>query len=359
MSRTHPVLGDSSPEARTSRLKTEVVPASMVGRLRDQLIAGGQNVPPQSASSVSNHSAEFTQPTKIATPPAAATFEEPPPPTTERVSPPPPPPPSAPPELTTSTPASAPIAEADDFFDEDPAEAPVSPILQQLIEGASENLNRPSPPKPKGILVDRRQAQQGRETIRQMREARGRRQAENGGPSASKGTGAMRPDSRRKVAIVVGFGAVLGLGILSIIQSGFLSPRPKTTSQPPPSMKKLTEKPQLIPGSIFKPVEGPLSFPRLPSGLYTGIAKGILADRDVSLTFISHDNGNQMGVVLGVEGWSSPVISPPPEDTALTVNSGGWRIRFIMKRANDDLIVGRWENTFTKEVGEWKVAPLR
>ena len=83
-----------------------------------------------------------------------------------------------------------------------------------------------------------------------------------------------------------------------------------------------------------------------------------MPDRDVSLTFISHNNGRTIGVVLGVEGWLSSVVAAT-EEPYVEVSSSGWVIRFFMKRASEDLIVGRWENRSTKEVGEWKVAPIR
>jgi hypothetical protein len=114
-----------------------------------------------------------------------------------------------------------------------------------------------------------------------------------------------------------------------------------------------------LPGSIFESVTGTISFPRLPTGLYTGFARGIVPGDDVSLTFISRSDGASIGVILGIEGWQSAVVTAIGEEPFITVSSNGWLIRFIAKKTDDQLIVGRWENITTKEVGEWKVVPMR
>lgn len=318
VSRTHPVLGDSSPEARTSRLKTEVVPASMIGRLRDNVIAGIHN-----ASTQSNLPMEPSRPIE----PQLPTQGQSPSPSAPPVSPPPAP--------GASHPISGPIEE---------------------VSGEDDDS---MPPKPKGILVDRRMAQQGRETIRQMREARGKRQVESPVASARavfrmKSGSHISPRKLMTVAVGLGVG-LIGLFFISTLWSSKTPPVVNTT---PPTSPAVGEKSQPLPGSIFGPVSAPLAFPQLPSGLYTGIAKGIMAERDVSLTFISHDNGRTIGVALGIEGWLSQVVSAT-EKPYLEASSSGWVIRFLMKRASDDFIVGRWENRSTKEVGEWTVAPIR
>lgn len=328
VSRTHPVLGDSSPEARASRLKTEVVPPSMMGRLRDQLLSGDTE--------------GFTHP-----PP----FEESPNPSKEKevasVQPTPPPKSGA---------VVPPPAEPEPYPDPTSSDDQLLAATEELLPDTGQLSSPLTAPKSKAILVDRRQAQQGRETIRQLREARSKRHGGSTGPAPRRAFfGRTWRDGRLQKLVVIAGGLFGGVAILSTL----FSSRPAPVVMPPPPSSSVSEKPQLLPGSIFEPVSGPLAFPRLPSGLYIGVAKGILPERDVSLTFISHNNGDQLGVVLGLDGWLAPVISPPPEETVITVNSSGWRIRFIMKRASDDLIVGRWENTFTKEVGEWKVAPLR
>jgi hypothetical protein len=53
------------------------------------------------------------------------------------------------------------------------------------------------------------------------------------------------------------------------------------------------------------------------------------------------------------------VVTAIGEEPFITVSSNGWLIRFIAKKTDDQLIVGRWENITTKEVGEWKVVPMR
>jgi hypothetical protein len=85
----------------------------------------------------------------------------------------------------------------------------------------------------------------------------------------------------------------------------------------------------------------------------------LIPEQDVALTFISRRNGASIGVILGIDGWQSAVVSAIGDDSAITVSSNGWIIRFIAKKIDDQLIVGRWENKTTKEVGEWKVVPMR
>jgi hypothetical protein len=85
----------------------------------------------------------------------------------------------------------------------------------------------------------------------------------------------------------------------------------------------------------------------------------VLFRSDVSLTFISRGDGANIGVILGIEGWQSAVVTAVGDNPIIIASSNGWLIRFIAKKTDNQLIVGRWENITTKEVGEWKVVPMR
>ena len=353
VSRTHPVLGDSSPEARASRMKTEAVPASMINQLRDQLIAGIRHpIQPKSASNETGSDAQKDAPIQ----PSPASGQ-----TTERSE-----------HLETATHKALDVFQQkfNDTLVADFTENRLVEEQQSFFHEASEpgyrnELERESSSELNSTkskpLIDRRKAQQGRETLRQLREARLRRDGgKTSGNVLSNHTGRankLSPRSRRLA--MLGIGLCGGLALLFSLQLGRPS-IPASTNNPAPSNTSTSLNPlQLLPGSIFEPVFGSISFPRLPSGLYTGLARGIVPGGDVSLTFISRGNGANIGVILGIEGWQSAVVAATGEDPFITASSNGWLIRFIAKKTDDQLIVGRWENITTKEVGEWKVVPMR
>lgn len=353
VSRTHPVLGDSSPEARASRMKTEAVPASMVNQLRDQLIAGIRQ--PSRPKSSPNETGTDTQKDGPIEPPQA-------PLQTTEVSQ----------HLETETHGQFDIlhrestdssdgdftensllGEQDPFFHDDSEPH----YRNELQRGYSSEINSTTS-KP---LIDRRKAQQGRETLRQLREARFKRDVgKTSGKWPNDHAGRARnisPRSRRLAILGLGLGG--GLVLFFSLQLGRPS-IPDSTKNIAASNTANSPNPlQLLPGSIFEPVAGSISFPRLPSGLYTGLARGIIPGGDVSLTFISRGDGANIGVILGIEGWQSAVVTAVGDNPIIIASSNGWLIRFIAKKTDNQLIVGRWENITTKEVGEWKVVPMR
>lgn len=352
VSRTHPVLGDSSPEARASRMRTEAVPASMVNQLRDQLIAGvrhpvkpkvapnetGSDAPkdaPIQPQSASLQTTELSEPLKTAPQSVSAVFKQKRDEASDR-------------EFPRNT-----LLEEQDSFSREASEPGYRNDLE--LESSSDLASTVSKP-----LIDRRKAQQGRETLRQLRESRLKRdgvktsgKALGGNPGRAR---KLTPRSRRIAILGLGLGG--GLALLFSLQLGKPSV-PDSTKNPAPTKTTSPNPLQLLPGSIFEPVTGTISFPRLPTGLYTGLARGIVPGGDVSLTFISRGDGASIGVILGIEGWQSAVVTAIGEEPFITASSNGWLIRFIAKKTDDQLIVGRWENITTKEVGEWKVVPMR
>jgi hypothetical protein len=353
VSRTHPVLGDSSPEARASRMKTEAVPASMVNQLRDQLIAGIRN----SGGSKSAQNETFNDALKDApSQPQSSPFQTPElreslktdPQTNldglqqksdEALDP----------EFTKIR-----SLEQQDYLSHEPSEPDDQNDWEQ--ESQAEFNSQKSKP-----LIDRRKAQQGRETLRQLREARLKRDGgKPWGNAVSDLPGRARklsPRGRRFAILGLGLGG--GLALLFSLQLGRPSIPDSTKNSAASNSVNSSSPLQLLPGSIFESVTGTISFPRLPTGLYTGLARGIVPGGDVSLTFISRSDGASIGVILGIEGWQSAVVTAIGEEPFITVSSNGWLIRFIAKKTDDQLIVGRWENITTKEVGEWKVVPMR
>lgn len=358
VSRTHPVLGDSSPEARASRMKTEAVPASMVNELRDRLIAGalssdrakssGGQGPNQGqtgdASGIQlSHSSSLEGFNPVQGPMIEGASGN-----------------------STISPASLRPVEAVEVGDSLNASEtsqrsfPSIDSQEDVRRNDAKQNYEPEPFNNKNRpFVDRRRAQQGRETLRHLRETRSKRAADRGTSDDSASSGlfrAIRAVRARRVASVIFAGLCGGLAILMSFGPGRSSPSVSIPAAPTASSPATL---QLLPGSILEPVFGPLSFPRLPSGLYTGIARGLTPEQDVALTFISRRNGESLGVILGIDGWKSAVVSAIGEDPVITVLSSGWKIRFIAKKIDDQLIVGRWENQATKEVGEWKVVPMR
>jgi hypothetical protein len=352
VSRTHPVLGDSSPEARASRMKTEAVPASMVNQLREQLIAdvrhpGRPKAAPNEAvidapkdapiQAQSDHlqTPERSEPFKTGHQNVFDVLQQKSDEASGRA-------------FTKNT-----LREEQDFLFHEASEPGYRNEWEQ--EYSSEPTSTKSKP-----LIDRRKAQQGRETLRQLREARLKRDGVNNPINVlSSHSGRARklsPRGRRLAILGLGLGG--GLALVFSLQLGRPS-LPASTKNPAASNTTSPNTLQLLPGSIFEPVTGTISFPRLPTGLYTGLARGIVPGSDVSLTFISRGDGASIGVILGIEGWQSAVVTAIGEDPFITVSSNGWLIRFIAKKTDDQLIVGRWENITTKEVGEWKVVPMR
>jgi hypothetical protein len=352
VSRTHPVLGDSSPEARASRMKTEAVPASMVNQLRDQLIAGArQPVKPKVATNETDGNPPNNVPIQPQSVPLQTPLRSEPLKTApQRV-------PdvlqkkfdeSSDQEFTQNTL----LEEQESFFHE-----ASEPGYRNELERESSSDLTSAKSKP---LIDRRKAQQGRETLRQLREARAKRdEVKTSGKALTRNPGRARklsPRTRRIAILGLGLGG--GLALVFALQLG----KPSLPASTKPTAPTNTTSPnplQLLPGSIFEPVTGTISFPRLPTGLYTGLARGIVPGGDVSLTFISRGDGASIGVILGIEGWQSAVVTAIGEEPFITASSNGWLIRFIAKKTDDQLIVGRWENITTKEVGEWKVVPMR
>jgi hypothetical protein len=358
VSRTHPVLGDSSPEARASRMKTEAVPASMVNQLRDQLIAGVRH--PVKPKAAPNETAS-DEPKDTPIQPQSAPLQTP-----ERSEP-----------LKTAPQSIPDVQSVPDVLQQksdEPSERDITKnaLLEQqdsFFHEASEpgyrtELERESSSEltstKSGPVIDRRKAQQGRETLRQLREARLKRDGvKTSGkvPSSHPArTRTLSPRSRRIAILGLGIGG--GIALVFALQLGRPS-LPASTKSPAPTNTTSPNPLQLLPGSIFEPVTGTISFPRLPTGLYTGLARGIVPGSDVSLTFISRGDGASIGVILGIEGWQSAVVTAIGEEPFITASSNGWLIRFIAKKTDDQLIVGRWENITTKEVGEWKVVPMR
>lgn len=354
VSRTHPVLGDSSPEARASRLKTEAVPASMVNELRDRLIAGA--LPPDKGKPSRGQGLHLGETgDTMVSPVSESSFSEgldaAQGPMVEEASGNPPVSAAVRPPLEVGDSSTA-VGTSQrsllpmDFLEARPDESKLNDELELRVDKS----------KP---FVDRRRAQQGRETLRHLRETRSKRAVDRGKGDAL-GDNALfrmvRTLRARRGAIIIGLGLCGGLAVLMSFGPGRTS-SPVSTSAAPTASSPATL--QLLPGSILEPVAGSLSFPRLPSGLYTGIARGLIPEKDVALTFISRRNGASIGVILGIDGWQSAVVSAIGDDPVITVSSNGWIIRFIAKKIDNQLIVGRWENKTTKEVGEWKVVPMR
>lgn len=383
VSRADPVLGDSSPKARASRLKTEVVPPSMLGRLRDQLVSGAASgEDPWSVSTPSNQGerpgGEDAEGELITTPSERTQETDP----TDSS-----PGHNAHTSSTSSqrqdtrgypregllnidngstSSANTPVAELSDSEHDEP-----------YPEALSETSHNPSPIVPPWERERHRHLSSsphsGGEEKRQSRQKKGavsktRDNGPQGDHHAQKSHRSERTAIRKnspspakrssRKLVLIPVGLIGGLAIFFLLKGMFLTNREEPVVISPKPTTLVAQKLQLLPGSIFEPVTSPLTFPNLPSGLYSGIARGFLPDSDVSLTLISQDNGARVGVILGIEGWQSAVASPSA-DQSLTISSNGWLLKFFIKKASNDIMVGRWENRFTKEVGEWKVVPMR
>ena len=386
VSRADPVLGDSSPKARASRLKTEVVPPSMLGRLRDQLVSGASSgEDPWSVSTPSNQgerpaeegAAEEASSTTSSGIQETGSIEPPPGQSTHRSS-------NVSQRRDTldyqreelsnfdsasTSAAETPPAKLYDSEDDEPYPQPLGALSERSRNPSSivppwerERKRTPTVSANSGV-EEKRKDRQKKESVSKSRDngpkgephAQGGRRPERTVPRKNSPIAAKR-SSRTLVLIPVGL--IGGCMLYFLLKGLFLTntEEPITTSPKPSAV--VAQKLQLLPGSIFEPVATPLAFPNLPSGLYSGIARGFLPDSDVSLTFISQDNGARVGVILGIEGWQS-ALATPSADQSLTISSNGWLLKFFIKKASDDIMVGRWENRFTKEVGEWKVVPMR
>lgn len=106
-----------------------------------------------------------------------------------------------------------------------------------------------------------------------------------------------------------------------------------------------------------------LAFPRIPSGIYAGTARGILGDRPVPLTLISFGEQRKLAVILGIEGWTPAVVSvdsgsaDPGNAEALRVVSNGLVLN-MSGSAADGTLRGQFEDIISGLRGEWQAKPV-
>lgn len=109
----------------------------------------------------------------------------------------------------------------------------------------------------------------------------------------------------------------------------------------------------------------PLTFPNLPSGMYTGTISGIISDAPIPLTLISFADQGKIAVIVGHAGWTPRVITienPSEEDGAeqaerpLRFSSNGFVID-LNGKSEGETLSGTFKNAITGDHGEWQVTP--
>ncbi len=324
ISRTHPTLGDDSEMARASRAKTEIISAETMNQLRDELIAQA----------------------------VAQTNKDPSPPPVEEPAP--PPKPVADPGTIVGFSG---LSQIPPYSQPRPEEEPQATAgKDDLVDSETdEQTGAPSgaPPWEHGALANRTPSSfaavalvgTGKSAL-QMRE-----------DDEPEITSLPPASSRRRMFILTAFGITVG-GVLALYLT---KPGPKGNvglQQKPPGVDAANRDPLKVDNrSLFPGVSGELTFPFLPSGLYTGVVKDIIPNTKLPIVVTSFDNGKRISVILGIEGFMPVVVEQAPDATDIRITANGMSLRFTGE-ARGSAIGGTVENLFTREVGVWKALPI-
>ncbi len=111
---------------------------------------------------------------------------------------------------------------------------------------------------------------------------------------------------------------------------------------------------------------GELSFPALPSGLYSGNIDGLIPGQNYPISLVSFAEQDKLAVLVGLEGWTPVVISPRATLAGntgsaakpLRVASNGFILDLTGQNVDGE-VFGYFRNVMTGTQGEWRVKPAR
>ncbi|RIL11349.1 MAG: hypothetical protein DCC75_02500 [Proteobacteria bacterium] len=119
-----------------------------------------------------------------------------------------------------------------------------------------------------------------------------------------------------------------------------------------------------LPSPIPEFTASDISFPRLTSGLYSGVITGLKPGQDVPLAIVSFDDSAQLVIMLGLEGWNSVITklgkkeSAPEQIEPIRVASGGTILEMAGKNIDGE-IFGYYRNVIDGSQGEFRLHPVQ
>ncbi len=101
-----------------------------------------------------------------------------------------------------------------------------------------------------------------------------------------------------------------------------------------------------------------VSFPNLPSGVYSGSLTGLFSDTDIPLTFVSFEEHNKLAILLGIPGWQPQIVDLPALDqsTVLVIKANGLVLE-LKGELKSGKISGIYNSLVNGAQGEWSVEP--
>ena len=99
-----------------------------------------------------------------------------------------------------------------------------------------------------------------------------------------------------------------------------------------------------------------LTFPQLPTGVYTGAITGVIGTSPVPLTVLSFANRGKIAIIVGADGFNPAVVDVANASEKFKVVANGYIIEFTGK-AQEGLVEGTVKNLVTGTNGAFKIRP--
>jgi serine/threonine protein kinase len=101
-----------------------------------------------------------------------------------------------------------------------------------------------------------------------------------------------------------------------------------------------------------------LSFPNLPSGVYSGSINGLFSETSTALTLISFQEQGKLAILLGIQGWQPKIVdlSDLKNSQTLVVKSNGLILE-LKGEVKSGKIVGIYSGLANGAQGRWSLEP--
>jgi hypothetical protein len=99
-----------------------------------------------------------------------------------------------------------------------------------------------------------------------------------------------------------------------------------------------------------------LSFPMLPSGVYSGSISEVIGSAPLALTILSFSEQGKLAVLIGADGFNPSVITVPEDAEAIKIVANGYIIELSATSTNG-MIEGTAKNLVTGSNGSFKLRP--
>ncbi|RME57298.1 MAG: hypothetical protein D6780_08680, partial [Candidatus Dadabacteria bacterium] len=170
---------------------------------------------------------------------------------------------------------------------------------------------------------------------------------------------------RRRFSLRAKAGILLGIVVLFFILRYFSAPSQKENVSSKVASKAASKSIAKTEVSLktlpyFSSSSGKsISFPALPTGTYKGRFLNFFPQEDVNFLLISLNNGEDIRVILGIEGVEPSKASVQQRENIsyLRFATAGFVVNMIAVQKEGEKILGRFSNLVTEDKGSWYLSP--